>query len=390
MKLTIIDKYIAKELLTVFLSVYFVLLIIVLSTEIVHLLKWVSQGVIPISAFFSYLSNSLFEFSVVLIPLSLLMGILLALGRLYSDSEMAAIMSAGIGPLQLYKPLMLIAVPATLLLFVLLAYVKPVITYQRALIKAEIHSQSQLDTLLIGQFNRASKGGGVLFLESKSESKSKPKINSSSQLSTTSDNKNQISNNQINHVFYQQFRDGTSNVDLAKSTSSFYNDKGHRYMMMHNGTHYIGDAGEANFKIINYKDYGIYIDVKQVKARQSIKSKSITELWNATDPASQAELQWRFTIPLATIIVAFMALPLSHTSPRSGRYSKLVVALIIYLLYSNLLGVGKTWIAQEKISVWIGTWWVHIIAIIITLILLKQRGYLAQLGTRYRQVKKVS
>jgi len=391
MKLTIIDKYIAKELLAVFLSVYFVLLIIVLSTEIVHLLKWVSQGVIPISAFLSYLSNSLFEFSVVLIPLSLLMGILLALGRLYSDSEMAAIMSAGIGPLQLYKPLMLIAVPATLLLFALLAYVKPVITYQRALIKAEIRSQSQLDTLLIGQFNRASKDGGVLFLES--ESKVDPALQSSSKVPSTSESKSEaktVNINQINNVFYQQFRDDTSSVDLAESTSSFYNDEGNRYMMMHNGTHYVGNAGEANFKIINYKDYGVHIDVKQVKARQTIKSKSIGELWGATDPVSQAELQWRFTIPLATIIVAFMALPLSHTSPRSGRYSKLVVALIIYLLYSNLLGVGKTWIEQEKIPVWIGTWWVHFIAIIITLILLKQKGYLAQLGTRHRQVQKVS
>ena len=77
MKLTIIDKYIAKELLTVFLSVYFVLLIIVLSTEIVHLLGWVAQGIIPVTIFLAYLVNSLFEFSIILIPLSLLMGILL-------------------------------------------------------------------------------------------------------------------------------------------------------------------------------------------------------------------------------------------------------------------------------------------------------------------------
>jgi len=379
MKLTIIDKYIAKELLTVFLSVYFVLLIIVLSTEIVHLLKWISQGVIPISAFFSYLSNSLFEFSVVLIPLSLLMGILLALGRLYSDSEMAAIMSAGIGPLQLYKPLMLIAVPATLLLFALLAYVKPVITHQRALIKAEIRSQSQLDTLLVGQFNRASKDGGVLFLESESKTDLSSKSSSGSEGSS-----------QINNVFYQQSRGDTSYVDLAESTSNYYNDEGHRYMVMHDGTHYAGNAGEANFKIVNYKDYGVHIDVKQVKPKQSVKSKSLGELWGETDPLAQAELQWRFTIPLAMIIVTFMALPLSHTNPRSGRYSKLVIALIIYLLYSNLLGVGKTWIAQEKIPVWIGTWWVHIIAIVITLILLKQKGYLAQLGSRHRQVPKAS
>ncbi len=99
MKLTIIDKYIARELIFAFFSVLFVLLIIVLSTEVVHLLKWVSQGVIPLSAFLTYLINSLFEFGIILIPLSLLMGILMAFGRLYHDSEMAAIMSAGIGPM---------------------------------------------------------------------------------------------------------------------------------------------------------------------------------------------------------------------------------------------------------------------------------------------------
>ncbi len=370
MKLTIIDKYIAKELLTVFMSVYFVLLIIVLSTEIVHLLSWVTQGIIPVSAFLAYLMNSLFEFSVILIPLSLLMGILLAFGRLYSDSEMAAIMSAGIGPMKWYRPLMLIAVPTTLLLFVLLAYVQPIINYQRALLAAEILSQSQLDTLLVGQFNRASKDGAVLFLESQH-----------------ADN-NKVNNDQVDNVFFQQHREDTSYVDLAENTSSFYNEDGRRYMMMRNGTHYVGNAGDANFKIIKYKDYGIHIDRKQIKAQQSVKSKNVAELWQSKIPEEQAELQWRFTVPLATIIVAFMALPLSQTNPRSGRYSKLAVALILYLLYSNLLGVGKTWIVQEKVPVWIGTWWVHIIAIVFTLVLLKYKGYLSGIRFKRGHVKK--
>ena len=134
-------------------------------------------------------------------------------------------------------------------------------------------------------------------------------------------------------------------------------------MMMHDGTHYIGNAGEADFKMIKYKDYGIHITKKQVKARRTEKTKSVAELWSSSIPRDKAELQWRITIPLATIIVAFMALPLSQTDPRSGRYAKLAVALILYLVYSNLLGVGKTWLVQEKVPVWVGTWWLHIIAL---------------------------
>ena len=256
MKLTIIDKYIAKELITAFLSVIFVLLIIVLSTEVVHLLKWVSQGSIPVSAFLSYLGNSLFEFSVVLIPLSLLMAILLAFGRLYRDSEMAAIMSAGIGPLQWYRPLMLVTIPVTLILFILMMYVMPLISHQRAVITAQLQSQAEVDTLLVGHFNRAGKGDAVLFLESDEE-----------------DSKN------IKNVFFQQQRNKENHVDLATGTSNYYDENGRRYMMMHSGTHYVGSAGENDFTIIRYKDYGIHIDKKLVRARVTEKSMSVTQLW---------------------------------------------------------------------------------------------------------------
>jgi lipopolysaccharide export system permease protein len=266
---------------------------------------------------------------------------------------MAAIMSAGIGPKQLYRPLMLIALPVTLLIFVLIMFVQPIIAHQRALITAEVYSQVETDSLMVGQFNRANKGGGVLFLESENKD-----------------------NHQIENVFFQQHQKKKSYVDLATSTSSYYDEDGLRYMMMHDGTHYIGNAGEANFKIIKYKDYGIYISKKQAKANLSEATKSVSELWSSTKPSDQAELQWRITIPLATIIVAFMALPLSQTDPRSGRYGKLAVALVLYLIYSNLLSVGYTWIAKETVPVWIGTWWVHLVAIIITLVLLKRSGYL--------------
>ena len=358
MKLSIIDKYIAKELLTACLSVLFVLLVIVISTEVVHLLSWVSQGFIPINALMAYLVNSLFEFAVVLMPLSMLMGILIAFGRLYRDSEMAAMMSAGIGPVQWYRPLMMIAIPTTVLLLLLMLFARPMINMQRAEIAAEIQSQAEVDTLLVGQFNRASKGG-VLFLESSNK-----------------DSKS------IDSVFFKQQNENNNHVDLAASTESYVNEDGRRYMMMNDGTHYVGDAGEADFKIIKYREYGVHIADKQVEAHISEKSKSMTELWHSTEPKDQAELQWRFALPIATIIVAFMALPLSHTDPRSGRYAKLALALVLYLVYSNFLGIGKTWIVQQKVPLWVGTWWVHLIAIIFTVYLLKRSGYLIGLGKK--------
>ena len=189
-------------------------------------------------------------------------------------------------------------------------------------------------------------------------------------------------------MFLQHNEEGLSHVDLAASTSNYYDEYGRQYMMMHGGTHYVGNAGTKDFKIIKYKDYGIHIDKKQLAPHLSEKSKTVTELWHSTKPVDQAELQWRLTLPLATIIVAFMALPLSYTSPRSGRYGKLAVALILYLVYSNLLAVGKAWIVQEKVPVWVGTWWVHLIAIIITLLLLKYYRFLPRVNFKRNEAAK--
>ena len=87
-------------------------------------------------------------------------------------------------------------------------------------------------------------------------------------------------------------------------------------------------------------------------------------------------MQWRLTVPVATLIIAMLALPLSQTSPRSGRYANLAWAILLYLVYSNLLSLGKNWIIKERVPAWIVTWWVHIVALILLFILLKLGGHL--------------
>ncbi len=351
--ITILDRYLAREILTAWLTVLLVLLVIVLSTETVHLLSWITQGFIPVSAFLAYLVNSMFQFSVILVPLSLLMGILLGFGRLYKDSEMTAIMSAGMGPLQWYRSLLLVVIPTTVLVVILSLFIKPMMEHQRAVITAKVSSRSEIDSLLVGQFNRASQGGAVLFLEAEGKN-----------------------NKQRKNTFFQQEKDNKTQVDVAASSSSYIDKNGNRYMVMHHGVQYVGNAGEAAMKIIEYDDYGLHIDKKEVAVHSSASTKSMRELWASSIPKDKAELQWRISIPIAALIVSLIALPLSKTSPRSGRYSKLVLALILYLVYSNLISMAYSWIIQQKIPAWIGIWWVHILAVIFLFILLKSSGYI--------------
>ena len=351
--LSIIDRYIGQEIVISWLSVLFVLVMVVISADAVHLLAWLVNGRIPVDMFFSLLLSNFYEFTVMLVPLSLLLGILLAFGRLYKDSEMTAVMSAGLGPVQWYRPLLLVALPTTILMLYLTLFVIPSVVEHRDGMMTEVKNRTELSALFAGRFNQSREGNAIFFLESQSED---GKV--------------------MDHVFYQQVRDDVAHVDIALRAKNYHDKNGRDYMVMESGTHYEGEAGSSQYKITEYQQYGVYIPgSKDVGATLSVKALPSKQLWQSSLPRHQAELQWRLTVPIATLIIAMLALPLSQTTPRSGRYANLGWAILLYLVYSNLLSLGKNWIIKERIPVWIGTWWVHILAVVLLLVLLKLGGH---------------
>ena len=351
--LSIIDRYIGHEIIISWLSVLFVLVMVVISADAVHLLAWLVDGRIPIDMFLLLLLNNSYEFTVMLVPLSLLLGILLAFGRLYKDSEMTAVMSAGLGPMQWYRPLLMVALPITLLMFYLTLFVIPSVVGHRDGMMTDIKNRTELSALFAGRFNQSREGNAIFFLESQSEDR---KV--------------------MDHVFYQQVRDDVAHVDIAMRAQNHHDKNGRDYMVMESGTHYEGEPGSGQYKITEYQEYGVYIPgSKDVSATLSVKALPSKQLWQSSMPRHQAELQWRLTVPVATLIIAMLALPLSQTTPRSGRYANLGWAILMYLVYSNLLSLGKNWIIKERVPVWIGTWWTHILALILLFVLLKLSGH---------------
>lgn len=353
MKLTIIDRYIGREIILSSLTVIFVLLVIVMSTELVHFLKYLVEGRIPADSLVSFMLNSLMEYTITLIPLSLFLGVLLAFGRLYKDSEMTAIMSAGIGPMQWNRSLLLIAIPVSLVVLLLMLFAGPWVSQQHDDIKSEIKARSESSMFSAGQFNKTSSGKDVFFMAS-----------------------NDDESGLMSSVFHNSNRGGENAVDIATSATSIRDSKNNLFTVMHNGHQYIGNAGEANFRTIEYEEYGVLMpDAKKPDKFVDNESRTTAELWNETFPPLRAELQWRFTVPMAALISAMIALPLSRTSPRGGRFAKMSLALLVYLVYSNMLAVGKTWLINESVPFWVGTWWVHLVALAILGLFWMKDGY---------------
>jgi len=80
------------------------------------------------------------------------------------------------------------------------------------------------------------------------------------------------------------------------------------------------------------------------------KSAPSTQLQSSDDFDDQAEWQWRITTGLSALLLALLAVPLSHSLPRQGRYAKIMIAVAIYAAYYILLGVARTWVEQGTAS----------------------------------------
>ena len=129
---------------------------------------------------------------------------------------------------------------------------------------------------------------------------------------------------------------------------------------------------------MSYEVHGVRItegDPPAVRTRRD--GMATGELWGSEDLREVAELQWRLSMPLMVVTLGLIAIPLSRGSPRDGRYGRLLLAVLIYAVYSNALTVAQGWMEDGSIPAWLGLWPIHgVVAAVGILWLLRQYGLL--------------
>ena len=395
---TIIDRYISKELLLTWLAVTLVLMLILLSGTLARLLGKAAEGSIPGDAVWPLLMFTGARYLILLVPLSLYLGVLLNFSRLYKDNEMAALGACGVGLKRLYRPLLIVAIPATLLLAYLTLFVMPWVSQQAELLKLEIENQSQLSGLAPGRFNEANNGEAILFLQRQSDD---GHVMHNVFMHQTMEEKSPSAESpveQASSLLKLPSGKGVSaasqareNIESASSARRYRDEQGRQFILFENGYTYEGLPGQADFRMIQYAQKGVYLPESEVTAQAGRKQSLPTLDLLTSDRADYtAELHWRLSLPIACFLLAILALPLSYTTPRKGRYSKLALAILIYLIYSNLLGVGQSWVEKQAVPQWLGIWWVHgVVVLLIVYWWGKRAGGIKQLLKQRQVVKPV-
>lgn len=350
----IITRYLIKEILKSSAATVLILFIILMSNALGRVLSDIADGDIPQQALWPVLLGQSVNIFALLLPIGFFFGIVFAFGRLYKDHEMVVMNACGMGYSHFYKPVLLILVPV----FLLSAYSSIWLNAQTQRIAQSIVDREknvqEFEQVKPGQFNQSKNGELVFFMQSLSE------------------DKRQLSN----IIISQTNRDGMV-FETARSGRYKTDDvSGDLFMVVGPGERYEGKPGQKDYKIIEFEQHGILIAKKNNSARQKIREneKPPLMLWRSSRLAERVELHWRIAIPVVLVVLALLAVPLSHITPRKGRYGKVGIALVVYIVYLNLMAYTRAQLEADSLPLALNFWWVHLLFIFFTVGLLVKRN----------------
>ena len=365
----IIFRYLSREVLVTFSAVSAVLLVIIMSGRFIKYLAQAAQGLLDPGVLFMIMGFRLPGFLQLILPLGLFLGILLAYGRLYLESEMTVLAAAGMSR----KRLLVYTLAPAALVAAVVAWLSLSLAPQGVTqVERILYSQDALtefDTLVPGRFQELKSGSRVTYTEALSED-----------------------GRELGGVFISELRLSRSgnkergiSVLVAEKGRQEIRADGSRYLILENGYRYDGKPGQADYRAIQYDRYGVLLPKPEVAGElneregvptaELISGKSLEQIADVglrelQKRRHQAELQWRLSLPLLVFVVTVLAVALARANPRQGRFLKLLPAILLYMTYLALLIAMRGQVDEGKLPPALGLWWVHALFLAIGLLLI--------------------
>jgi len=344
--LRIVDRYLARELLLSFLAAIAILLLITVGGTVGDLLNKIARGRIPADLLLALIGLRTVDALTILAPLAVFIGVQLAYGRLYRESEMAVFAASGLPLTGLLRPLLLLALPLMLIMALISFWLAPAAVRASQALLQEASKSLIIAGLEPGRFVDLPNHDGKIYVGSMSADGVRfTKMFVASERSNGDDSTTAL------------------NVITATSGELFHDANGvERYLGLNDGFRVEGVVGQDNYRLMRYERNDIKLpDNETDTTADSVKRAApTTELLASADPVQRAELNWRLAAPISTLILILLALPLAKSSPREPRYARLLVALLVWLIYFNGMALGRSWISQGQLNPAYGFWWLHV------------------------------
>lgn len=346
----LIDRYLLRELYLAFFAVSAVLSMVLVGGVLATVLNRVARGKIPASLLLSQMGLRSLDALSLILPLAAFLAVLIAYGRLYRDSEMAVLAASGLRLGGLLKPLWFLAVPVGLLLAMVSFSWSPM-----ALDRADSMVREANRSLLVagmepGRFVDMPGKIGVIYVGEMSDDGTRFK-----------------------RLFVQHEQEGRLDIVTAGEGKLFYDEDGaQRFLALSEGFRVEGNLDKPDFRTMRFARNDIRLpEPEQERGRRAESVRATSVLMGSAQLADRAELQWRLGVPLSAVLLVLLAFPLAKSPPREPRYGRILIAVLGYLVYSNLLALGRGWVASGAVPELLGLWWIHALVLLIAVVMMR-------------------
>ena len=332
-------------------GVFIVLVAITLTTQFIRYLGQAASGSLAVDAVLAMLGFSALSHFPVLLSLTLFISVLMPLTRSYRDSEMIVWFTSGMSLLAWIRPVLIFATPLVLTIGLLSTFLSPWSVRLAEEYRAQLNSRDELAGVAPGVFRESRHAERVFFVENIEEEP-----------------------NQVGNIFVRSMQHQREGVMVAKRGYQEIAPNGDRFLVLLNGNRYEGPPGSPEFRVTRFERYAMRIEAYEAKrGLPSVKSLGTPELLMLSTRQAHGELAWRIGQPVSAMILTLLAIPLAFVNPRGGRSLNLVLALLVYIFYSNCMSVVQAWVVQGRVGVVAGVAGLHLFMLAVLGLLLSWR-----------------
>lgn len=319
-------------------AIFLIILGIVVAQRAGNIVRLVSKGILPNDAIGTLLTFNLVQFMPMMLSLAIFLATLLTLTRWHRDSEMVIWMSAGLSLKQWVWPIMRFVAPVVVIISIFSLVIQPWANAKAENYRDQLKKRDEFSTISPGTFKESSNGERIFFIERFDKL-----------------------GYEVKNIFIQTRQNGKTGIITANSGTRYQAPNGENFLRMEHGRRYEFTPNTLEVMTTEFERYDIRVETKETAPTVgSTQTKSTSTLLGGDSPADLAELHWRVAIPISTLVMVLLALPLSFVDPRAGRSLNIMFAILIFIVYNNLLSIFQAWLTQGKLPLLVGLWPVHL------------------------------
>ena len=348
----IFQRALRRELASAAGATFTVLFTIIVTWTLISILGKAAGGKVASSDVVLLIGFAALNYLPTILILTSFIAVLMVVTRSYRDSEMVVWFASGLSLSKWIRPVLMFGLPLVLLTGVLSLVATPWAKLKSTEYIERFEKREDLQKVSPGQFRESASSNRIFFVESAS-----------------GDSAN------VQNVFVNTVdKDGTA-VIVAQEGVVEFDARGDRFLVLKNGRRYQGIPGQADFQTMEFERYSMRVTTKaqDAGANRAVNAMSTMALLQERDRYAMAELLWRISAPVSCLILILLAIPLGFVNPRAGSSTNLIIAVLIFFTYNNLIKLLEASVRQGRLSFAMSWWPLHLVAALAVVLLFSWR-----------------